>query len=295
MRIIDLCCINFNEIKKIGLAIAGSIFTILSIILSFVSWDDIGIGSLTIKVLTFFGIIFISGAIAVLIVCYFRRCNVVYENGTGKIILRYGNLMELAFPKRNKKSKIVIIPVNTCFDTIVDKNVAEYEKTLVSPITVHGMWVENMLKEGSNLVELDIAISRQLQKQTITHTLTRQEKSRGKLDCYETGTMVSIVGKKNITYFLIALSEFNENNNAQSKKSEVIKCAEKILDYYDIHGQGYELYMPLMGTGLSRAGMSHEEALQTIEAVFQLNNEKIHGNINIVIYYKDKTKVSIFG
>ena len=294
MKIVALCKRNFLEIKKMGFAIAGSIFTILSIILSFVSWGDMGINSLAIIVLIFVGVIFISIVIAVLAVCYFRKCNTVYENGTGKINLRYGNLIKLAFPKRNKRSKIVIIPVNTSFDTIVDKNIAEHEKPLVSPMTIHGMWVENMLKEENNLEQLDAAIFRQLQNRRIVNKLTRQEKSRGKLDCYETGTIVSIPGKKNITYCLMALSQFDENNNAQSKKNEVIKCTRKILDYCDIHGQGYELYMPLMGTGLSRAGLSHEESLQTIEAVFRLYNEKIHGDINIVIYYNDKTKVSIF-
>lgn len=61
-----------------------------------------------------------------------------------------------------------------------------------------------------------------------------------------------------------------------------------------MYGQGYELYLPLLGSGLSRANLSHKKSLQTIEAVLQLHNEKIHGEINVVIYHKDKTKVSIF-
>lgn len=190
--------------------------------------------------------------------------------------------------------KIVIIPVNTSFDTIVDRNVAEYKTTLVSPMTIHGMWIENMLKEGRILEELDTMISKQLQDKIVTCTLERKEKKRGKLKCYEIGTIISIVGEKGITYFLVALSEFDENNNAQAKKNEVIKCIGAILEYYDIYGQGYGLYLPLMGTGLSRAGLSHEEALQTIKAFLQLHNEKIHGEINIEISYKDKSKVSIF-
>ena len=38
MKIVALCKRNFFEIKKRGLAIAGSIFTVLSIVLSFLSW-----------------------------------------------------------------------------------------------------------------------------------------------------------------------------------------------------------------------------------------------------------------
>lgn len=294
MEIYKLCKLNLKEVKKTGLAIASSLFAILSIILSFLSWDDIGIKSLKIKLLILIGILFSSVVIAVLVVCYCRKYNIFYENGSGKIIICYGDLMKLAFPKKKKRFKIVVIPVNTSFDMIVDKDITEYENPLISPKTIHGMWVENMMKEGNDLEQLNQEISKHLQNRTIMHKLTRQEKRRGRLDCFEIGTIVPISGKKNITYLLTALSEFDENNNARSKKNEVIRCIESIIDYCDVYGQGYELYLPLLGSGLSRANLSHEESLQTIEAVLQLHNEKIHGEINVVIYHKDKTKVSIF-
>ena len=67
---------------------------------------------------------------------------------------------------------------------------------------------------------------------------------------------------------------------------------KELLEFYDINGQGYEMYVTLVGTG--RAGLSHEESLQTMKSIFSIYSHKIHGTINIVIYSKDKEKVSIF-
>ena len=45
---------------------------------------------------------------------------------------------------------------------------------------------------------------------------------------------------------------------------------------------------------MARSGMSHEESLQTIKSVLQLYSDKINGEFNVVIYSKDKEKVSIY-
>ena len=67
-----------------------------------------------------------------------------------------------------------------------------------------------------------------------------------------------------------------------------------MLDVYDANGQGYEIFVTLMGTGRSRAGLTHCDSLQVIKSVLSLYGEKIHGTINVVIYPKDRDKVSIF-
>ena len=48
-----------------------------------------------------------------------------------------------------------------------------------------------------------------------------------------------------------------------------------------------------MGTGLSRAGLSHEESLNVISNLLKLNGDQIHGEVNIVVFEKDMDKVSI--
>lgn len=68
----------------------------------------------------------------------------------------------------------------------------------------------------------------------------------------------------------------------------------QLIDSYDDRGQGFEMFLPLVGTGMSRANIQHQEALQKIKATFELHRSKIKGTVNIVIYSKDSDKVSIF-
>ena len=101
-----------------------------------------------------------------------------------------------------------------------------------------------------------------------------KKKKRGKRKCFENGTIVVVEGKNNIEFFLLALSEFDENNKAQASKEEVIKCLKKAMEFYDINGQGYQMYITLMGTGRSRAGLTHYDSLQITKSVLSLYNEK---------------------
>lgn len=59
-------------------------------------------------------------------------------------------------------------------------------------------------------------------------------------------------------------------------------------------GQGFPIYIPIMGIGLSRAWLSHEQALQKLISVLKLESHKIHGSVNIVVFKNDKDKVSIW-
>jgi hypothetical protein len=66
-----------------------------------------------------------------------------------------------------------------------------------------------------------------------------------------------------------------------------------LIEFYNQHGQGHELIVPLMGTNLSRAGLTHDDSLRIITSLFQLYGNKIHGNVRIVINKKDKDKATI--
>lgn len=295
MKLFEVLHKNIKNIGKTTLAVAGSLFTVLSIILSFITWEDVGITNIYVKVLIFLLILFLSLIVSALWICILKRNCLVWNSGDGKINICYGDIIKLAFPKKGKNKKIVVIPVNTCFDTIVDENLSLYDKPLVSPATVHGLWVKAMVKNGFQVKDIDLAIDKYITIKRIVpiKELTRQEKKRGKLKCFENGTIVVVEGKNNIEFFLLALSEFDENNKAQASKEEVINCLKKLLEFYDSNGQGYELYMTLIGTGRSRVGMTHFDSLQTIKSVLSLYSEKIHGSVNIVIYQKDRDKVSI--
>ena len=155
MNFFEMVKINIKNINKSCLVIAGSLFSMLSVVLSFVTWEELGIKRMFIKGILFGAILIISLIAGAFWVCILKKNNLVWSNGDGQINICYADIMKIAFPKASKGKKIVVIPVNTCFDTIVDENLAECDKPLVSPITVHGLWVKNMVKHGVNIEELD--------------------------------------------------------------------------------------------------------------------------------------------
>ena len=296
MKFIEILLKNVKSIGKTALAFSSASFSVLSIILSFITWEEMGVENIFVKMLIFVLIIIMALIGSTLWISVFKRKRLLWTTGDGRVTVCYSDIMKLSFPKKKTVKKIVVIPVNTCFDTIVDENISLYDKPLVSPTTVHGLWIKNMVKHGFNINDIDIAIDKSISLRGINPVkeLSRQEKKRGKLKCYENGTIAVVEGKTNVEFYLLALSEFDENNKAQSSKDEVIKSLRSLLEFYDVNGQGYQMYITLMGTGRSRAGLTHHDSLQTITSLFSLYSEKIHGDINIVIYKKDRDKVSIF-
>ena len=287
--------INLEMILKKTLIIAGSIFSIMSIILSFVTWEDFGIQSVCVKIIIFIVIVAASLLLATLYICLWRNKVEIYQNGTSKVNACYGDIMEIAFKNKSKKEKIVVIPVNTCFDTIVDSNIQRYDKPLVSPNTIHGKWINQMIEYGVSREELDSQIKRFLDMKKIKpiRILSRNEKTRGNLNEYPLGTIAIVEGNNNVKFFLVALSKFDINNKAQCTKDELIECIHKIITFYDNFGQGFEMFVPLLGTNLSRVGLSHQDSLTILESMLRMYSNYIHGEVNIIIYSKEKEKVAI--
>lgn len=225
---------------------------------------------------------------------FLKRENTVYEKGSKSINIIYGDLFEIAFQKDGNKG-IVVVPVNTAFDTIVDEKISNVDKPLVSPKTLHGQWITKMLGYGFTMEELDERINRDLSERHICpiQVLTREQKKRGNTKCFERGT-VSVVEHKYTTFFLFAMSVFDANNNAQCSRDEFIEAMQKLLLFCDNNSNGKDIYIPLMGTNLSRANMNHEESLQSLVALCKLYEAKIHNKVYIVVYEGDRDKVSIY-
>ena len=277
--------INLKYIRNLGVKIAGSLFSLLTLLLTFVSWDDMGITSKCSRLLILIAIISVSAIIAV-VSLFIQRSALVWEQGTGKIKVIYGDIIKICFPKKDKGEKIVVIPVNTCFDTIVGDGV-------VSAKTIHGQWIKNMNKHGVSTAKLDEIIDQAIIDQGLQPTKVYTQKTKGKLVRFPLGTVLPIAGGNGLTYYLLALSEFDENLNAQCSKEDFVGCIQSLISFYDKNGQGNPAYLPLMGTGLSRVNISQRESLNIIVNMLKLNRDKIHGELDIVVYSKEKNVVSI--
>lgn len=278
---------NLKHICDLSAKIAGVLFSILTLLLAFVSWDDLGITKKSDRLLVLI-IVIIMSIISALVFMFLKRSNVLWEQGDKKIKIIYGDILKIAFPKKDKGKKIVVIPVNTCFDTIVGHGI-------ISENTIHGKWIKGIEKKGISIEKLDEEIANNINEQGLKQSgeYSAVQKSKGKRLWFPQGTVLSIKGELGLTYFLLALSKFDENMNAQCSKEEFVSCIQSLIAFYDKNGQGSPIYLPLMGTGLSRVNISPEESLNILVNMLKLNRDKVHGIVNVVVFNKQSNEVSI--
>lgn len=205
----------------------------------------------------------------------------LYENGINTVRLVQGDIFDYCF-KRNSEKNIIMIPVNTNFDVHVSTKLEM--NPLVSSETLHGQWVQRCRNSGFSEKQIQNKIQTFLKKQHNEEFLN---------GAYQIGTIVPFDTKRGITY-LIAISQFDENNNAHSNKEDMEKAIKKLIEFYDHNGQGYSLYIPLIGTGRSRADLSFQQAFELIKGTLLNNKEHIQGTIKIIalptVYEKIKER-----
>lgn len=287
--------LNIIPITFLFIKIATAIYSFLAIVLAFISLDELGMTGLLDKILLMLGLLVVSFAVSSVLIVFVFKKKRIWSNGKNRVYASYGDLIKYAF-KINER-KIIVIPVNDTFETIVDTGGEYVNKPLVSPNTIHGIWVERICE---NLNITPETLNKRIQDNLKMNgyksikTYKRIEKKRGNLESYSLGTVAVIDGENNTTFYLLAISEFDSNNNAHATKSQIRTATEDLIDFYDRNGQSHPLYMPLMGTGLARAGLTHLQSLKIIKSCILTSEEKINGSINIIVYKGDRDKLSIF-
>lgn len=101
-------------------------------------------------------------------------------------------------------------------------------------------------------------------------------------ECYPIGTIVSIETERAV-FLLLAVSEFDERGNAHASRKDIESAILALLKHYDQKGQGADLYLPLIGTGMSRAGLTCSDSYQLIQRVVTSGEIPICGKITIVV------------
>ena len=125
--------------------------------------------------------------------------------------------------------------------------------------------------------------------------LDSSQKPKGKSIRYPIGSIAEVrLADANTTFYFFALSNFDSNMKAWSSKSYCIECIEKLIEYHNIHGQGEDLYILLIGTGLSRVNNSLGESVDMILSVLRLHQEDIHCQCHVVVYKKERAHFSIY-
>ncbi len=201
--------------------------------------------------------------------------NDIWSRGNSYIRIIEGNLFQYALGKRSSHDRIVVIPVNTGFDVHVTTKQEETARPLVSSNTLHGQFLLRVYKGVISEKELHDRIVANLLLNGYLDSATAPIVT-------EIGTVAALdFGKASI--YLLAVSAFDENNNARSSRDDITTALERLLDYYGRKGQGDELYIPLIGTGLSRANITNQESLDLIRDTMLHMQKQLSGKINIVV------------
>ena len=214
-----------------------------------------------------------------------NNATTIWKKGNSYIQVIAGDIFKYAFASRRKRKNIIVIPVNTRFDTHLSTKLEKTTNPLVSNETLHGEWLLRLKKR--NMETDDI-------KQRIIEDLSIHRFTCNTDGEYPIGTIATVVCG-NACFYLLAISVFDKNNHANSCPQYIEDAINKLLSFYDFNGQGYELYIPLMGTGRSRAGLTYQEAFDLLNRKLIERAPSIHGKINIVISTDAEKHLSIGG
>lgn len=215
----------------------------------------------------------------------------IWQNGTGSLSVEVGDILSHGFGRTRAEKTIVVIPVNSTFDTEITWGYESAGMPLVSEKTLHGKWLKRMLSSGVDSESISSRIAADLvsQGQHPNGEILREGKG---VPVYALGTVARVENNRAI-FFLVAFSEFDEKNRAHVDQESVYGTVLKLLIKYDEFGQGLDMHMPLLGTGLSRAGLSHQESFDVITKCIMENRGLVHGRLFISVLAADEHKLDL--
>lgn len=289
--------INKKYITGLACKWTVMLFSLLGFAGTFVSLNDIIPNNWKFRYKMLFSIIIIIIIFLIFwILCAFwferQKWIEVFEGNNGcHIYVQYGDIFSPNEVRSPNQRRNVIIPVNRCFDTIIDDD-------LVSSRTLHGIAFRKLYSSGKyNEDSLNTALYTDLniRQRLVPEDISNNEKRRGNLKRYSLGTVAEIVGESDCTYFFIALSTFDYNLSAHATQEEYVLTMQRMIEYCYSRSQGFPVVMPLIGAGQSRIGNNEREILEYIIGLFKMNKDLIMSDIHIVVRNSGKDTISITG
>lgn len=215
----------------------------------------------------------------------------LWQSGTGSFGVEVGDLLGKGFGRPKKQKNIVVIPVNTGFDTEITWQYEGSTAPLVAAASIHGQWLSRMFKKDESPEVIKIRIARDLDGRGIERMQDGNQDETARAE-YELGTIAMIESDKAI-FFLLAISSFDSKNNAQSTPELIANSLDRLFEHYDTCGQGLDMYLPLLGTGMSRAHLSHSDSFALIREAVERNRSRLHGKVTLMVHPNDEDKLDI--
>lgn len=266
--------VNFKAIRKVYIRILGTLFTVLGALAVFFDLQAFMPGIVW-RFGAIAGLMLLAGIPAVIFVMVQRRTRIDSFDGPKTLVVKFGDLF-------CAKSKIRVIAVNRCFDTIVNTE-------LISPNSLHGAWLRRYLISHSR-EELDRELDRQLKDKEFEEI---PEKRLGKKRRYPAGTVVEI-RDGDICYYLTAMTVLDEEKLTAGCTVEAY-CMSilRLMQYYNEHGQQEDIALPLLGSGAARIPKKENELLQCMLALIKMGRNHGQGNIEIILREELREKISL--
>ena len=175
---------NLSTLLRYFFAVWSALSAFAGLLLSFLTWEDMEITSKAVRILILLAIALVA-IIGAAITVIIRNQKRVFGNSNRGVILRYGDILKIGFPKKSVSKRIVVIPVNRCFDL-------SFENGLVSRKTVHGQWIERFIRSDKDRDQISSNIQEFLLDKGVPFDElvptqkkagnTKQDESRGGLD-----------------------------------------------------------------------------------------------------------------
>lgn len=229
--------LNRKYIAKLATRWTTGIFAFLGLIGTFASLSDLLDSSLSVQCRIGISIGILAGiwVISFLLCAVYtyrrRRIEVAELNNGHHIYVQYGDVFSEAEVLEPQKRRNIVIPVNRCFDTLVDND-------LVSASTLHGIAMNRLYREnGFDPNTLEDAIKNNLNLQEVSYDkLSINDKRKGNLRRFSAGTVAEIKISEQCTYFFLGLSKFDKNLKAFTSEEEYVLAMMRLLEFCnDVH------------------------------------------------------------
>lgn len=278
--------VNSIVLFKYFLSVWGALSAFVSLVLTFVSWEDVGITAYSHKLLLLFSLATGSAVVSIIMI-FIRNKTAIFGDVDKGLLVQYGDIINLGFNNCGKGKKIIVIPTNRCFDLSCEKN-------LIVENSIHGQWIKKYISSNDSRPKVHQEIESFLSAHNAEFTeVNIKDKKCGYLHRYAPGTIAELYGPNEVIFYLWGVSEFDSDLRANCNDLDYFKALQSLIDYYDTNGQCIDLYCPVFGDHIIRPTKSTDDVLHFMISMFKLNRSKIHGNIHIVVYDQKKSDVPI--
>lgn len=161
----------------------------------------------------------------------------------------------------------LVVGFSDTFDTDTDRNI------IISRESTQGLLLSRLY--GDDREQLDKDLRGALARVPKVSVESRSAKTRGKLTRYPIGT-VATLHHATRRVFAVAYSRMGNDLMARSSLPVLRQSLDNVWDAVYRHGQLKPVAMPLLGSGLSRTGLSYAELLTIIISSFLASSRERH-------------------